>query len=154
MARSSADITLKGNNVIDVELKYASSGTAMLKLRLAVERWRRQNEQWEKTNTSFVNVQLWGDLAEQTAGIVEKGMRCEVKGYLEERSWEDSTTGEKRYATQVVAQDVLIPVEDIESMVRVQRNKDGNNQSRPSVKMNNADTPAPANDPFDEEIDF
>ena len=152
MARSSADITVKGNNVIDVELKFASSGTAMLKLRLAVERWRRQNDQWEKTNTSFVNIQLWGDLAEQTAGIVQKGMRCEVKGYLEERSWE-TDTGEKRYSTQVVAQDVLILVEDIESMVRVQRNKDGNNSERPAVQMK---TPAatPEGDPFDEELDF
>ena len=153
MARSSADITVKGNNVIDVELKFASSGTAMLKLRLAVERRRRQNNEWEKTNTSFVNIQLWGDLAEQTAGIVKKGMRCEVKGYLEERSWDDANTGEKRYSTQVVAQDVLIPVEDIESMERVQRNKDGNNSERPAAQTK---TPAaaPEGDPFDEELDF
>jgi single-strand DNA-binding protein len=151
MARSSADITVKGNNVIDVELKYASTGTAMLKLRLAVERWRRKDNQWEKTNTSFVNIQIWGDLAEQAAGIVQKGMRCEVKGYLEERSWDDTNTGEKRYATQVVAQDVLIPVEDIESLVRVQRKKDGDD-NRPTVPMK---TPAAsAGDPFDEELDF
>ena len=154
MARSSADITVKGNNVIDVELKYASSGTAMLKLRLAVERWRRKDNQWEKTNTSFVNIQLWGDLAEMTAGIVQKGMRCEVKGYLEERSWDDANTGEKRYATQVVAQDVLIPVEDIESMVRVQRKKqDGDDSGRPSIPTKKAPE-APAADPFDEELDF
>ena len=53
----------------------------------------------------------------------------------------------------MVAQDVLIPVEDIESMVRVQRNKDGNNSERPAVQMK---TPAatPEGDPFDEELDF
>jgi single-strand DNA-binding protein len=153
MARSSAEITVKGNNVIDVELRYASSGTAMLKLRLAVERWRRKDNQWEKTNTSFVNVQFWGDLAEKTAEIVEKGMRCQVTGYLEERSWDDKTTGEKRYATQVVAQDVLIPVEDIESMVRVQRKKqDDDGSGRPNIPMKTPE--APTTDPFDEELDF
>jgi len=152
MARSSSEITVKGNNVIEPELKFAQSGTAMLKLRIAVERWRRQDNQWEKTNTSFINVQIWGDLAEQTAGIVQLGMRCEVKGYLEERSWE-TDTGEKKFMTQVVAQDVLIPVEDIESMVRVQRKKDENNGERPAVQMK---TPAatPEGDPFDEELDF
>ena len=110
MARSSAEITVKGNNVIDVELKFTKNGSGMLKLRLAVERWRKQGETWEKTNTSFVNIQLWGELAEKTAEIVEKGMRCQVTGYLEERTWE-TDAGEKRYSTQVVANDVLIPVE-------------------------------------------
>ncbi len=149
MARSSAEITVKGNNVIDVELKYTKNGSGMLKLRLAVERWRRKDNEWEKTNTSFVNIQLWGELAEKTAEIVEKGMRCQVTGYLEERSWE-TDSGEKRYAMQVVANDVLIPVEDIETMERVQRKKreDGD---RPTIPMKPA---APAGDPFDEELDF
>lgn len=151
MARSSANITVKGNNVIDVELKYANSGTAMLRLRLAVERWKRNGEQWEKTQTSFVNCQLWGDLAEATAGIVEKGMRCQIEGRLEERSWEDKTTGETRYAMQVVADDVFIPVEDIENMTRVQRgDKSQGGQKAPAT----SNTPAPAGDPFDEELDF
>ncbi len=151
MARSSANITVKGNNVIDVECKYANSGTAMLRLRLAVERWKRNGEQWEKTQTSFVNCQLWGDLAEQTAGIVQKGMRCQVEGRLEERSWEDKTTGETRYAMQVVADDVFIPVEDIESMVRVQRgDKSQGGQKAPAT----SNASAPAGDPFDEELDF
>ena len=149
MARSSAEITVKGNNVIDVELGFTKNGNGMLKLRLAVERWRKQGESWEKTNTSFVNIQLWGELAEKTAEIVEKGMRCQVTGYLEERSWE-TDTGEKRYAMQVVANDVLIPVEDIETMTRVQRKKreDGD---RPAVAMKPT---TPATDPFDEELDF
>ncbi len=151
MARSSANITVKGNNVIDVELKYANSGTAMLRLRLAVERWKRNGEQWEKTQTTFVNCQLWGDLAEQTAGIVQKGMRCQIEGRLEERSWEDANTGETRYAMQVVADDVFIPVEDIESMVRVQRGD--KSQAKPQQSSTPA-TSAPAGDPFDEELDF
>jgi len=152
MARSSAEITVKGNNVIDVELKFTKNGSGMLKLRLAVERWRKQRETWEKTNTSFVNVQLWGELAEKTAEIVEKGMRCQVTGYLEERAWE-TDAGEKRYSTQVVGNDVLIPVEDIETMERVQRKKRDDGDDRPNVVMNKTAAPA-ASDPFDEELDF
>ena len=149
MARSGSEITIKGNNVIDVLLKYSNAGTAMLRLRVATERWRKQNESWEKTNTSFFNVQLWGDLAEHTAGIVEKGMRIEVKGQMEERSWE-TDTGEKRYAYQLNAREVLIPVEDIESLVRVKREKrDGD---RPSPPTKQADTKT--TNPFDEELDF
>ena len=78
MARSLAEATIRGNNVVDVELKYTNNGSAMLRLRLAVERWRRKNEEWEKTNQSFFNVVLWGDLAESTAEIIEKGQRIEV----------------------------------------------------------------------------
>jgi len=149
MARSESQMTLRGNNVIDVEMKYTQTGTAMLRLRLAVDKWKKSGESWEKTNTSFFNVQLWGDLAEHTAGIVEKGMRIEVKGQMEERSWE-TDTGEKRYAYQLNAREVLIPVEDIESLVRVKREKrDGGSPSAPAAAKK-----APASNPFDEELDF
>ena len=151
MARSESQMTLRGNNVIDVEMKYTQTGTAMLRLRLAVDKWKKSGESWEKTNTSFFNVQLWGDLAEHTAGIVEKGMRIEVKGQMEERSWEDKNTGEKRYAYQVNAREILIPIEDIESLERVKRDKSGSgsyaktSQSAPKKSEQN---------PFDEELDF
>ena len=150
MARSESQMTLRGNNVIDVEMKYTQTGTAMLRLRLAVDKWKKSGEAWEKTNTSFFNVQLWGDLAEHTAGIVQKGMRVEVKGQMEERSWE-TDTGEKRYAYQLTAREVLIPIEDIESLVRVKRNKEGGEQQRPVVKTKTADA---QQSPFDEELDF
>jgi len=149
MARSESTMTLRGNNVIDVEMKYTQSGTAMLRLRLAVDRWKKSGEAWEKTNTSFFNVQLWGDLAEHTAGIVEKGQRIEVKGQMEERSWE-TDTGEKRYAYQLNAREVLIPIEDIESLVRVKREKrDNGSPTAPAAAKK-----APASNPFDEELDF
>ena len=148
MARSGSEVTIKGNNVIDVELKYSNNGNGMLKLRLATERWRKKGEEWEKTNTSFFNVQVWGDLAEHTAGIVKKGQRIIVTGYLEERNWEDKNTGEKRYATQIVANDISIPVDDIESMERVKRGEAAKQASAaPS-------TPKASQDPFDEELDF
>jgi single-strand DNA-binding protein len=145
-------MTLRGNNVIDVEMKYTQTGTAMLRLRLAVDKWKKSGEAWEKTNTSFFNVQLWGDLAEHTAGIVEKGMRIEVKGQMEERSWE-TDAGEKRYAYQLNAREVLIPVEDIESLVRVKREKrDGDSSPAPTKQATSTSTPATS--PFDEELDF
>ncbi|SVB63563.1 uncharacterized protein METZ01_LOCUS216417, partial [marine metagenome] len=33
MARSIAEATIRGNNVVDVELKYTNNGSAMLRLR-------------------------------------------------------------------------------------------------------------------------
>ena len=152
MARSESQMTLRGNNVIDVEMKYTQTGTAMLRLRLAVDKWKKSGEAWEKTNTSFFNVQLWGDLAEHTAEIVEKGQRIEVKGQMEERSWE-TDAGEKRFAYQLNAREVLIPIEDIESLVRVKREKrDGDRPSLPT-KESAAKAP-PKGNPFDEELDF
>ena len=150
MARSVAEATIRGNNVVDVELKYTNNGSAMLRLRLAVERWRRRNEEWEKTNQSFFNVVLWGDLAESTAEIIEKGQRIEVKGHLEERQWE-TDAGEKRYSTQLVGREVSIPHEDIETMTRKKRGKAPEGEaSAPAAKSSQA----PASNPFDEELDF
>lgn len=154
MARSGSEVTIKGNNVIDVLLKYSNTGTAMLRLRVATERWRKQNESWEKTNTSFFDIQLWGDLAEHTAGIVEKGQRIIVSGYLEERNWEDKNTGEKRYKTQIVANELSIPVQDIESMERVKRGEAAKQGGGSSEGNGSVPPKATGADPFDEELDF
>ena len=152
MARSEASMTLRGNNVIDVELKYSNAGTAMLRLRLAVDKWKKDGDQWEKANTSFFNVHLWGEQAEHAAEIIEKGQRLEVKGPIEERSW-TTDEGEKRYAYQVTAREILIPLEDIESLVRVKREKRDNGAVTASVAAAKS-KPTPAQDPFDEELDF
>ena len=150
MARSESQMTLRGNNVIDVEMKYTQTGTAMLRLRLAVDKWKKSGEAWEKTNTSFFNVQLWGEQAEHAAEIIEKGQRLEVKGPIEERSW-TTDEGEKRYAYQVTAREILIPLEDIESLVRVKREKRDNGAAPPDATKSKS---TPAQDPFDEELDF
>lgn len=99
-------ITVVGNVTRDPELKFLNSGQAALRLAVAVSRrWtnRQTNEQQEQT--SFFDVQAYGSLAENVASSLTKGSRVVVTGRMEQRSWE-TDNGEKRYAFEIIADDI------------------------------------------------
>ncbi|KKK56273.1 hypothetical protein LCGC14_3066170, partial [marine sediment metagenome] len=56
-------ITLVGRLTRDSELKYTNSGTAICKFSLAVNRKKRQDEQWVE-EVSYFDITLWGKLGE------------------------------------------------------------------------------------------
>lgn len=93
-------VTLIGNLVEDPELRFTPSGIAMAKIRLAVNRrWRDQQDQWQE-ETSFFGGTLWREAAENAAESLQKGMRVIVSGSLEQRSWE-TQEGEKRSIVEI-----------------------------------------------------
>jgi single-strand DNA-binding protein len=96
----SNNVTLIGNLVEDPELRFTPSGVAMARIRLAVNRrWRGQDNQWNE-ETSFFGGTVWREQAEQVAESLQKGMRIIVTGSLEQRSWE-TPEGEKRSVVEV-----------------------------------------------------
>ena len=87
MADSS--ITIVGGLGRDPEIRYTATGRAKATLGVAVSRrWQnRQTNEWEE-QTSWFNVVVWGDMAENLSDTLSKGMRVIVTGRLEQRSWE------------------------------------------------------------------
>ena len=120
---NNAQVTIVGNLTADPELKFFESGSAKLSFSVAADRSWKKGDEWE-TQTSFFNVIAWRDIAENAADIIAKGMRVVVVGRLEQRSWE-TTEGEKRYAIEVVADEIAASVKGIESAVRRQRSEGG-----------------------------
>ena len=102
----SSNVTLVGNLTRDPELRFTPSGQARALLGLAVNRrWmNRQTNDWEE-QTSFFNVVVWGDMADNVTESLAKGARVIVTGRLEQRSW-DTQEGEKRSVVEVVADEV------------------------------------------------
>ena len=39
---------------------------------------------------------------------MNKGKKVYVEGYLQTRSWDDATTGQKRYKTEIVADNIIL----------------------------------------------
>jgi single-strand DNA-binding protein len=97
-------VILVGNLTQDPELKYLPSGTAMCKLKVAVDRGRA-NQQGER-ETDFFNVVVWERQAETSAEYLSKGRPVLVEGRLQNRSWEGQD-GQKRYATDIRADRVI-----------------------------------------------
>jgi single-strand DNA-binding protein len=105
-SRSVNKVILLGHLGKDAETKFTPSGVAKTNFTLATNRrWKDQQSGEWKEITDWHNVVLWR--AENLSSYLLKGKQVYVEGRLENRSWEDQQ-GQKRYITEVVADDVIL----------------------------------------------
>lgn len=98
-------VVLTGNLCADPDLRSLSSGTAVCRLRLAVNTRRKAaSGDWED-RPNFFDVTVWGAQGEACAKYLSKGKPVAIDGRLEWREWETEGGG-KRQAVQVVADSV------------------------------------------------
>jgi single-strand DNA-binding protein len=103
--RSVNSVTLLGNIGRDAETKFTQGGVARTTFSVATSRrWKDQASGEWKEETDWHNVVLWK--SEKVADYLTKGKQVYVEGRLQTRSWEKN--GEKRYSTEIVAQDVIL----------------------------------------------
>ncbi len=95
-------VLLMGNLTRDPELRYIPSGSAVVNLRLAVNRTYKNQSGESKEEVTFVNVVVWGKQAENCAEYLSKGRPVFVEGRLQSRQWE-TDDGQKRSVLEVVA---------------------------------------------------
>jgi single-strand DNA-binding protein len=95
-------VLLMGNLTKDPELRYTPQGTAVVNLRLAVNRRFRNKNQELKEETCFVTVVVWNKQAETCNQYLHKGSAVFIEGILQSRSWEDNA-GQKRNVIEVRA---------------------------------------------------
>ena len=106
-SRSLNKVTLIGNLTRDPELRYTPAGTAVCTFGVATNRtWTTQSGE-TKEETEFHRIVAWNKLAELCSQLLSKGRKVYIEGRLQTRSWE-SPDGEKRQATEVVAEDMVI----------------------------------------------
>jgi single-strand DNA-binding protein len=105
-SRSVNKVILIGNLGRDAETKFTPSGAAATRFAVATSRrWKDQQTGDWKEETNWTNVVLWR--AENLANYLLKGTRIYVEGRLQTRSYDDKD-GKKVYATEVVADEVLL----------------------------------------------
>lgn len=97
-------IMLIGNVTRDPELKYTPKGSAVADLGLAVNRTYTNQNNEKVEETTFVDVELWGRLAEIAGEYAKKGRSIFIEGRLRMDSWEDKTSGQKRSRLKVVGE--------------------------------------------------
>jgi single-strand DNA-binding protein len=101
-------VQLIGNLGKDPEVKYTPQGTPVAKIALATnERFKDKDGNWQD-RTEWHNVVLWQRLAEIAGEYLKKGGKVYVEGRLQTRSWDDKTSGQKKYMTEVVASDLIL----------------------------------------------
>lgn len=105
MAFSINKAYLVGNVTADPELKYTPKGTATLNLGVATNHSYKDGDEWKEV-PSFHRVQIWGKQAEFVAGALAKGDKVVVEGRIAYRSYDDKD-GNKRYITEIIAENVI-----------------------------------------------
>lgn len=98
-------VLLMGNLTKDPELRYTPQGTAVVNLRMAVNRKFRNKNQELKEEVCFITAVVWDKQAETCNQYLHKGSPLFVEGRLQLRSWEDNN-GQKRSVIEVRAERV------------------------------------------------
>ncbi|KKR60822.1 MAG: Single-stranded DNA-binding protein [Parcubacteria group bacterium GW2011_GWA2_40_37] len=94
---------LIGNLTRDPELTTTTSGYKVCKFGMATNRvWKDKNGARQES-VDYHNVVVFGRQAETVAQYMKKGSSILVEGRMQTRSWEDKTSGEKKYRTEVIA---------------------------------------------------
>jgi single-strand DNA-binding protein len=108
MAKSVNKVILIGNLGKDPEVKYTPNGVPVAKFSLATnERYKDKAGDWQD-RTEWHNIVAWQRLAEIVGEYVKKGSKIYIEGRLQTSSWEDKQSGEKKYRTEIVAQDLVL----------------------------------------------
>jgi single-strand DNA-binding protein len=104
-------VCMSGNLTRDAELRQTQSGTAILRLGVAVND-RRKNQQtgeWEDY-PNYIDCVLWGNRANALAQYLTKGTKVAIEGRLHWSSWEKD--GAKRSKVEVYVDEVELMSRD------------------------------------------
>ncbi len=108
MARSVNKVILVGHLGKDPEVKYTPSGTPVAKFSLATnERFKDKEGNWQD-RTEWHNIVAWQRTAEIVGEYCKKGSQVYIEGRLRTDSWDDKESGQKKYRTEIVVNDLVL----------------------------------------------
>ena len=93
-------VVLVGRLTRDAELKYTSGGQAVCKFSIAINRRRKNGDQWED-EPNYFDVVLWGRQGESLNQYLLKGKQVGVDGELRQDRWQQD--GQNRSKVEIVA---------------------------------------------------
>jgi single-strand DNA-binding protein len=109
MAKSLNKVMLIGNLGKDPEVKYTPGGMAVAKFSLATSSRSKDKSSGEWVDhTEWHNIVVFDKLAGIAGEYLKKGGKVYIEGRLQTRSWEDQATKQKKYMTEIVANDLLL----------------------------------------------
>lgn len=119
----------------DPELRATASGTSVLGFGVAIGDTRKNNKtgEWDEY-AHFVDVKIFGRMADTLSKMLAKGMRVTVAGKLNFSQWEKD--GSKRTKLEIVADDVILPPKQNGG---VESNTASRNVYKPNDQVNTVD---------------
>ncbi len=96
-------VFLYGNLTRDPEMRALPSGMNVVNFSLATNRTFKDRDGKKQEQADFHNVVVFGKQADIVNQYLKKGSAVFVEGRMQTRSWDDKSSGEKKYRTEVVA---------------------------------------------------
>jgi single-strand DNA-binding protein len=108
MARSVNKIILLGNVGKDPEIRATGGGMMVANFSLATtDRAKDASGNWTD-KTEWHNLVAFQRTAEIVRDYVKKGSKLYVEGKIQTRSWDDKNSGEKKYRTEVLVNELVL----------------------------------------------
>ncbi|MDE1161003.1 MAG: single-stranded DNA-binding protein [Acidobacteriaceae bacterium] len=108
MAKGVNKVILLGNVGKDPEIRASQSGMQIASFSLATaDRQKDQTGQWVD-KTEWHNLVAFGRTAEIIRDYVKKGTQLYVEGKIQTRSWDDKESGQKKYRTEILVNDMSL----------------------------------------------
>jgi single-strand DNA-binding protein len=90
----------------DPEIRSTPSGTSLAKFTIATDEKFTDRNGEKQTRTEWHNIVAWGKLGEICGQYLRKGKLVYIEGRIQTDSWDDKESGQKRYRTEIVANDM------------------------------------------------
>lgn len=101
-------VMIIGRLTRDPEARTTPQGTPITSFSVATGRVWKDQSGTQQEKTEFHNVVAWRRLAEIAAQYLAKGRQVYIEGYLQTQSWDDKSSGQKRYRTEIVAENMIM----------------------------------------------
>lgn len=105
MANDINHVTVVGRLTRDAEISYLPSGVAVAKISIAVNRSRKNGDQWVD-EVSYFDSAIFGKTAENLKPYLSKGKQIGVEGHLKQDRWEKE--GQKFSKISIIADNVQL----------------------------------------------
>ncbi len=102
-------VILIGNLGKDPEIRYLDTGVAVARFPIATSESYTDKTTGEKREiTDWHNVVLWRGLATVAEKYLKKGMKVYIEGKLKTRQWQDNSTNQTRYTTEIIVDNMTM----------------------------------------------
>lgn len=102
-------VMLIGNLTADPDVRTTPRGTPVTELRIAVNRVTNgPNEGERREEATYLDVTCWGRTGEIAAQYLAKGRPVFIEGRLQQDTWEDKQTGQRRSRIRIVAENLQL----------------------------------------------
>lgn len=108
MARGVNRVILLGNLGKDPDVKYTQGGMAVASFSLATSSSVKDKDGNWQEKTEWHNIKAFGRTAEIAGEYLKKGRTVYIEGRLHNDSWDDKETGQKKYRTEVLVNELVL----------------------------------------------